>query len=582
LGWAATRHSPGIDEVGHLAAGLHHWRTGTFESYRVNPPLVRLIATTPLVASGIDLPKEDLNTAPPARPEFDLGRRLVDQKGEEAFWYFTLARWACIPFALIGTVVIYVWGSSLYGWAAGLLSATLWVVCPNVLAHAQMITPDTGAAGLGLTACYLFWRWLQRPNWTLTLWAGMILGLAELSKTTWVLLVPVWVASWAIYAIRNSGRARSGGWTELRQLTAILLTALCVLNAGYGFEDVGRSLREYRFVSRALTNEAEDGTRVNRFVGTWVGRVPVPLPRNYVQGIDVQKRDFESGKRSYLRGEWRTEGWWYYYLYGLVVKTPIGTLVVFGMAALNYALCGGSRFGWRDELILLLPGLVVLTFVSSQTGLNHHLRYVLPALPFLFVWAGRAAVHAESGRVPWQVVVGAATLGTVISSLGVYPHCMSYFNEAAGGPYRGSEHLVNSNIDWGQDLLYLRRWLDEHAEARPLGLAYFGYVDPRSAGIAFTLPPKGPTKPADFLEPRQEAVGPRPGWYAVSVSMLRGFHYPIPNGVGGRAFVEGECYGYFLRFRPVASAGYSIWIYHLEPGECDRVRTEMGLPPLGG
>jgi hypothetical protein len=285
--------------------------------------------------------------------------------------------------------------------------------------------------------------------------------------------------------------------------------------------------------------------------------------------------------RSYLRGEWRTEGWWYYYLYGLLVKTPLGTLAVCGLAVVSCLFPGRPAPGWRDELVLLLPGLAILAFVSSQTGFNHHLRYVLPALPFLFVWAGRVAAYAGAGRLLWRATIGVAALGAAVSSLSVYPHCMSYFHEAVGGPRRGSEHLVDSNIDWGQDLLYLKRWLNAHPEARRLGLVYFGPIDPRSAGIEFTLPPKGPTDPADFTDARRNEVGPRPGWYAISVTMLRGHHYPVADGAGRAEYIKDECYSYFLRFRPVASAGFSIWIYHLEPDECDRVRVEMGLPPLG-
>ena len=580
LGWSATRHSPCIDEVGHLAAGLHHWKTGTFDLYRVNPPLVRLVATAPLAAAGVDLPEGGLNVTPPARPEFGLGQRLVSQHGQRAFQWVFVARWACIPFACLGTMMIYIWGAALYGRSAGTLSAVLWVACPTVLANAQMITPDTGAASLGLAACYAFWRWARVPSWSTALVTGGIFGLAALSKTTWVLLIPVWSIAWALYRFRNSDRVERGSWYELRQLATIFLIGFYLLNTGYVFEDVGEPLDEYRFVSRALTAETDTERRENRFQGTWIGHLPLPLPRNYVQGIDVQKRDFEIGMRSYLRGEWRTEGWWYYYLYGLLVKTPIGTLLLFGLALVS---CFGSTQTaprWRDELFLLLPGVTVLAFVSSQTGFNHHLRYVLPALPFLFVWVGRVAVYAGKGALYWRAMVVVATLWTLVSSLSAYPHSLSYFNEAVGGPRHGSEHLVDSNIDWGQDLLYLKRWLDANPQAQPLGLAYFGYIDPRSAGIVFTLPPRGAAYPTDFLSPQSDAVGPKPGWYAVSVNILRGHYYMLPDGNGRMVPSEGQGYDYFLRFQPVASAGYSIWIYRLEPDECNRVRNELGLPPL--
>ncbi len=167
------------------------------------------------------------------------------------------------------------------------------------------------------------------------------------------------------------------------------------------------------------------------------------------------------------------------------------------------------------------------------------------------------------------------------SSLWEYPHSLSYFNELAGGPENGSEYLVDSNIDWGQDLLFLRDWLKKHPEARPLGLAYFGYFDPRVAGIEFTLPPKGPTSPEEAAGPDAKDLGPRPGWYAVSVSMLRGYQYQLPDGRGGQPWFPLNSFSYFQRFRPIAHAGWSIYIYHITPEECSKMRHTMGLPKKG-
>ncbi len=566
LAWGATRHSPSIDEVGHLAAGLSHWRTGHFNLYRVNPPLVRLVATAPLAALGLREPEGNLPHEPPYRPEFVLGRAFVSEHGERAFWYFTVARWACLPFSLLGGAVCYLWGRDLYGPRAGLLAVALWCFCPLVLANAQMMTPDTGGAAFGLLACYLFWRWFRAPGWAGAYWMGLGLGTALLCKTTWVFLVPLWLLSWL--ALRAGQRplprewARQGG-----QVLAGLLLALAVLNHGYLYEGSFLPLGSYSFTSKPLTVQ-EDGNAKNRFAGTWAGDVPVPLPQNFVAGIDVQKRDFESRYWSYLRGEWRQEGWWHYYLYGLAVKWPLGTWALFLLAAGTAGFIRFSSATWRDEALVLMPGLALFALVSSQTGFNHHLRYVLPALPFFFIWMGRLAQGASLKTAPLRfLVVAAALLCSVSSSLSVYPHSMSYFNEAAGGPRNGHAHLVDSNIDWGQDLLELKRWLDRHPECESLGLAYFGCVDPRAAGIEFSLPPDAPE-------------GPRPGWYAVSVTLLRGYRFSVPDGKGGLRYLDGPSYSYFLRFEPVARAGYSIYVYHLGREECDRVRADLGLPPL--
>ena len=348
---------------------------------------------------------------------------------------------------------------------------------------------------------------------------------------------------------------------------------------GYGFEGSFERLGDFRFVSETLAGPPESRTAAtgNRFAGTWLASVPVPVPRNYLLGIDVQKHDFELHYYSYLRGEWRKEGWWYYYLYGLAVKVPLGVWVVVLLAAVLGLSWRGYAAAWRDELTLLAPAAVVLALVSAETGFNHHLRYVLPIFPFAFVWMSKAARALERKNRAVAVLTAAAVAWTVVSSLWVFPHCLSYFNELAGGPENGSAHLVDSNIDWGQDLLYLRDWLREHPEARPLGLAYFGYFDPRVAGIEFTLPPRGPTSPEEAAGPHAQELGPHPGWYAVSVTLLRGYDYPVPDGRGGTTQFPLRSFSYFLYFRPVAHAGWSIDIYHISPEECRKSASGTGF-----
>jgi hypothetical protein len=297
-----------------------------------------------------------------------------------------------------------------------------------------------------------------------------------------------------------------------------------------------------------------------------------------LQGIDVQKHDFESHFNSYLRGEWRKEGWWYYFLYGLAIKVPLGVWLLALLAAFLGLTRRGYAAPWRDELAVLAPAILVLTFVSSQTGFNHHLRYVLQIFPFAFIWMSKAArAFTRKARVAALLTSGAAAWA-VASSLWVYPHSLSYFNELVGGPANGSVHLVDSNIDWGQDLFFLRDWVKKNPDARPLGLAFFGDYDPRVAGVEFTLPPRGETSPEESIGPHSQEIGPRPGWYAVSVMMLRGGSYPIPDGKGGAHWFPLESFSYFQRFKPIAHCGWSIYIYCITPEDCAKVRRELGLP----
>lgn len=189
----------------------------------------------------------------------------------------------------------------------------------------------------------------------------------------------------------------------------------------------------------------------------------------------------------------------------------------------------------------------------------------------------------------------------IISSMWVYPHSLSYFNELStilptaldasypksvvgsdashgllssikgllsAGPCSGPRHLQGSSVDWGQDLFYLEEWYESHSEARPIRVAYFGnYPMDRSTIGTVGLPPAVGDRKHIGNRHDPTAFGPLPGWYALSV-----------NYIYNR---EGQ-YRYFLYFEPVAMAGYSIYIYHITLGEANRVRRELGLKELTG
>jgi 4-amino-4-deoxy-L-arabinose transferase-like glycosyltransferase len=581
LGYGAAVHSPCIDEVGHMAAGLSHWQLGRFDLYHVNPPLVRMVAVTPVLFAEPKINWSKFSDDPAARSEFDVGRQFISDNGERSFWFFTWARWACIPFSLLGGTICFRWARELYGPWSGLLALTLWCFGPNILANGQMITPDMGATALGVTAGYLFWKWLKDPQWLLVVPVGVALGFAELTKMTWIVLFALWPLLWLVWQAPEWRRLSLRTWlSQASQLGLISLIGLGLINLGYGFEGSMTRLGDYRFVSASMAGPPDQrmGLPDNRFAGTWLGQLPIPVPANYLQGIDVQKHDFEFHFNSYLCGEWAKHGWWYYYLFALAIKAPLGVWLLALLAAFLGLAFRGYAASWRDELTVLLPALVVLGFVSSQTGFSHHLRYVLPILPFFFIWMSKAALAFERKERVAAVLTGAAAAWAVASSLWIYPHSLSYFNELVGGPANGSAYLLDSNIDWGQDLYYLRDWLKENPKARPLRLAYFGDYDARIAGIEFTLPPKGMTSPEERVA--AGSLGPAPGWYAVSVAMRGGCEYIIPNGQGGKSGFPLGSFIYFQRFQPVAHAGYSIYIYHITPEQCAKVRRDMGLPEI--
>jgi len=576
LGYAAIRLSPNANEPGHLAAGVSNWQLGRFELYRVNPPLVRMVGALPVVLSGIQTDWDDFHESPGARPVFTIGPAFFKANGERSFWLMPLARWACIPFSLIGGLVCFFWARSLYGDVSGLLALTLWCFSPNILAHGAFITPDAGATSMSVAAAWLYWRWLTKSTWGRAIAAGCLLGLAELTKSTLILFFGLWPCLWFFWiCTHRSELVKQSCLRQAIQLAVILFIALHVLNLGYGYDGSFRPLGKYEFVSEILagpTKDKESGRAGNRFLGTWLEKIPVPLPAQYVIGIDIQKQDFERERQTFFGGQFYTRGFWYYYLYALAIKVPLGTWLLALLAALVTILQirQGEWNHWRDEVILLAPLMLILVFVSSETDYNAHLRYILPIFPFGIIWISKSAQIISRLQSYRSLVVAIPLLWSVASSLWIYPHSLSYFNELIGGPSHGYQHLINSNLDWGQDLHDLKRWLDQHPSSEPLYLAYYGLFAPQVAGIEFQLPPAWP--PDDQKQENDSLV---PGRYAISVNHIYGLDTLPPfNEKGEKQYVDQAAYRYFLDLTPIARAGYSIHIYRITREDIDRLKEQ--------
>ena len=570
LAYSALIHSPTPDEPAHVAAGLSHWRFGEFALYRVNPPLVRMVAAAPLLLTDIATDWSRFGKDLTVRREHRVGDDLVDANGSRIFRYVTIARWACIPFSMLGALACYWWAKLLFGRLPGLAAAALWGFSPSILGHGSLLTPDVAGTALGLTACFLFSRWLMAAGYGQALLAGAVLGLAEMSKSTWIILFPAFVAIWLLFRL---GMPPSIRRPTVPQLAIILLLGWALLVGAYGAQGLGTPLEKIPFQSSLFTTcvcGLDDSGKLA--VRPQLAKLPTPVPVDYLVGLDQQYRDLEGPNRSYLRGQWRTEGWWYYYAYGLAVKEPLGALMLAALAAFYWLVLISRRTSshpvsqtrlrhlWAGWLVLVCP-LTVFALASINTGMNHHVRYVMPAVPYLYIFA--AALLVRVG--PWQVAryVASCLLLTwaIASSILVYPHSLSYFNELAGGPAGGIRHLSSSNIDWGQDLLLLRDWQQRNAPNQKLFLAYLGRVNPIYAEIDYRLPPplSGGPVPLENGQPNLE-----PGWYAISASYLQGLRYHLSSPEGRRVSSPDNALTYFRQMTPAARVGYSIYIYRVQ------------------
>lgn len=580
LVWSALTHSPNMNEPCHIVAGLAHWKFGRYDLYNVNPPLVRMVATLPVMILGSETDWSNWSSSARARSEFQVGPDWIAANGKRSIWLTTVARFACIPFSLVGGICCFLWARDLYGVRAGLLSCGLWCFSPNILGHASCVTPDAHAAAIGLAANYLFWRWLRVPTYTSSMSCGIMLGLAMLTKTTWIVLLPLWLflgLVWQMLPARESVHvSRPSGIIQSLQLVIIFALAVNVLNLGYGYDGFFRPLGGYSFISSALSGQT-GSVAGNRFKGTLLADVPVPLPAQFVLGADVQKQDHERHPISYFRGRTYRHGFWYFYLYALVVKVPLGTWVLAILAIYSKCIRCNRRCSWQDELVVLLPFATVLMVASVETDYTAHFRYVLPVLGLSFVWCSQVANAATMMRPIFSAISVAAMIWIPISTVSNAPHWISYFNEIAGGSANGHFHLANSNSDWGQDLLYFAEWQANHAKGEEISLAYYGMLNPIHLGIPYkslscSAEQVAPATTLGDSESQGSSQSFRPGWYAVSTNFLVGHPSWCYRPDGTRSWLTEGRLTWMQRLTPVDRAGYSIHIYHIK--ECDLERID--------
>jgi hypothetical protein len=628
-------------------AGLSHWKFGRFDLYSVNPPLVRTLAAAPVYMLGNDRVDWSLYRSDPSmRSEVFLGRQMIELGGEDAVDDIFMARLALIPVALLGGLLCFFWARDLFGPKAGLVALGIWVFSPNVLAYGSLITPDLASAVAMLAAAYVFWRWQREPTWPWAMLLASTLAVAMLTKSVWLLLPPLFMIIWGLrgawyvgVAMRKRMRQTEPGGhrtlpsvsnaripTNLQpgvgfaQLGVACLLSFVFTNAFYGFERSFYQLEGFSFVSRSFAGppsehqleelrpdpdcpECEERGRLragipgNRFASSLLGKIPVPLPAAYLQGIDLQFRDFERGYydanwMSFLFGNWRQGGWWYYYLVGLFVKVPIP---VWGLLLASLVLgCQNATkhaVQWTGLACLCAPAIVLLILVSSATGVNRYVRYALPVLPVLFIGASQLAERIRPGNLTngWSRRLAWGFFGMcggwlIASTLWYSPHYLSYFNEAAGGPSRGHLILSDSNVDWGQDLLYLKKWMQSEPleSTRELHLAYFGSYNPKAIGIDFELPQPLDPQAAEYPAEAQRWYGPTPGLHIVSKNFVIGSTMPVPTETTSLHFAHFDFppFGYFSEFDPVDCIGHSMFVYRLSLEEVNQVRRRHGLVEL--
>jgi hypothetical protein len=541
-----------FDEGTHLPAGYTHLVLGDHRLNPEQPPLVKLLAAAPLLAAWPVMKTGDRAWAESRQWEF--GRRFL-YAWNDADRLLFLGRLPIVALASCLLVAVFLEARRRFGPAPAAAALGLATLSPDVLAHGALVTTDLGFSLFFFLSVAAFARLLERTTPARLVAASLATGAAFATKFSAPILVPVLALGGLLAAvgggpmeraIRGPARPVTGRAARVRHvallLAAVGLATVAVVWAAYGFRSALSPDPAVRAAGRASLEAPATGL-VPRAVAA-AGNAGL-VPEDYARGFLFVMTHSEA-RPTFLLGELSDTGFPQYFLVTFLLKTPVPLLLL-----VAFALARVPRLARRDAIFLWLP---VLVYAASTVGRGLQIghRHLLPLYPFLFVAAGEAVGRLWSWRRPLglaSVVVLGAWYAT--GTLRNHPHHLAYFNEIAGGPDDGWRSLVDSNLDWGQDLKRLAGWMRESGVSR-IKLSYFGSAPPSYYGIdAEALP--GYTAPHETHVTREIWAG---DIVAVSATNLQG------------VYLEPEDRALLARFRdeePIGRAGWSILIYRVSP-----------------
>lgn len=642
--WAAKTDSAIDDELAHIPAGYGYVHNLDYRLNPEHPPLVKALAMLPVLLLNPNFPTQSTAWQTAINGQWDMGTLFLYQSGNDANAIVQTARVMPILLTILTIIFVYALAKRFIGDWWALVPTFLFAFDPTVLAHGHYVTTDLGATFGIIFATYFFLRYIEAPS-TKHLWyAGLAFGTAQLAKFSTPLLIPLFlflalvlwlrqvITQWSVTdRSRRLKKFTVSGW---RYLSCVLL----IFIIGYVFivypvyslftanYPIAKQASDTQFILTSFANgptptgQICHGLRCLADADIWMAKSPLLRPYGeYLLGILMALQRSSGGNTIYFLGQVVNAGGWMYFPILFLLKEPIPTLVIIALAlflaALNMLKKRGGR--WKSILDYLgthfgefgMASFVVLYWgYSMRSPLNIGLRHMLPTLPLIYIlsagvlkkWAMR--FNLPAGDVSLQSIM--STLGTITKSfftstlkyifvgamlvwlfletLIAAPYFLSYFNEFASGTWNGYHYVTDSNYDWGQDLLRLQTWVDEHNKQctlietnLPCGIDkiavdYFGGGSPKYyLGDAST--PLNTGKEIDWSSSKGNPASQGIHWLAISVNQLQGSIQPLGSGQTRNA---SDTYSWLTALRPPEPGmgnvpapdyrvGTSIFIYKL-------------------
>ncbi|MEP6537129.1 MAG: phospholipid carrier-dependent glycosyltransferase [Bryobacteraceae bacterium] len=492
------------DEAVHLSAGYSYLKTGDFRINPEHPPLGKYINALPLLLLNPHLPTEDPSWAD--ADEYLFGRAFLYKNTESADKLLLYGRIPTILMTLCLALAIGLWTRRHFNAATALFAVLLFSFDPTVITHGRYVTSDIIVSLLIFLSITAWFRYLREPARGSLIRAGVLLGLTLCSKASGVILLPMFAVLYLVAWWKKDLPAPS--WKQLTlALGTCCVLGFLVIYAAYRFETssvlADKALaKRFAMTSDELKADIHVSSLLRRLIdpATTLGKVThiaaryIPIPaHSFLHGIYWQADRNKQGRDYYLLGQHSEKGRWYYFSVAFGVKTPVAVVLLLTICVVLVfwkffsslgnglpALLRGIPLKWYA---LVIPMAVYLA-ATLASNVNIGIRHLLPIYPFLYILLSASFLTVDFGGSRKIRLAGALIIGafTVAESAAAYPYYLPFFNVLAGGSAQGPRYLIDSNVDWGQDLKRLKTYTDSHG-AKDLCLSYFGNVDPTYYGI---------------------------------------------------------------------------------------------------
>jgi tetratricopeptide (TPR) repeat protein len=474
------QQSQTFDESIHLFAGFEYWKHADFGHNPEHPPLVKLVATLPLLPMHL--------TEPPPVPipffkavDTTAGGRLLYDNNADAI--LMRGRMMAMLFTLALGVIVFFAGREMFGPLAGLLALLLFVFEPVVLSNGALVTTDMGLSCMFFATVYSFYRYTKLRSPFRLVVTAILFALTLATKQSGALILPTILLLALVDLLLPGDAAGISTAPRSRALSmGIALLVICIVGyaglwAIYGFRYSAHPgglpmMPPFEVYAAALHSPLQRSTIL------FLGRHHL-LPEAYLYGwADILQ--IPEYRPTYLLGRVFVQGPWFFLPVLFLFKTTLTLLAL--LLLLSLARIQHRR---RELLFLALPAALffVLAVISHVTiGVRH----ILPVYPFCIVLAGAAAAHLALRSRAWSIAIAAIIAFAIVSSLHSFPNYLAYSNELDGGPANTWRLATDANSDWGQGLKWTKAYLDRH----PTSDCWIAYTDPFVPVSYFGIPCK--------------------------------------------------------------------------------------------